>query len=215
MPIVYDNRFYLNDLLISHSYYILKRITDVIFSLLLLIILSPAILGLIIVIKMESPGPVIFKQWRYGFQGKRFQIYKFRTLQHAQSNPTGGQQVCDQDNRMTRLGCFLRRKSIDEWPQLINVLKGDMSLVGPRPHAVDHHDYYLTVIPGYAKRLEVLPGLTGLAQITGCRGATPQLQHMYARLELDRLYIARRTYRLDMKILYLTFKRRAWRIDHF
>lgn len=216
MPIVYNNRFYLGNLVLHNHYPFFKRLTDMILSLVFLIVLSPVFLLLAVAIRLESRGPVIFRQWRYGYQGRQFLIYKFRTLQQHQSCQTGGDQVGDkEDKRLTRLGHFLRRKSLDELPQLINVLKGDMSLVGPRPHAVDHHDYYTGLIPHYANRLHVPPGLTGLAQITGCRGATPQLQHMYARFELDQLYMARRSYRLDMKILYLTMRRRAWRVDHF
>lgn len=198
---------------VSNHYPVLKRGMDVLLSMIAVLVIGPLLPLLVVAIKMDSPGPVIFRQWRYGYQGTQFRIWKFRTLYRDQSHTTGGCQVSPQDQRVTRLGAFLRAYSIDELPQLVNVLRGQMSLVGPRPHAVDHHDHYTGLIPHYETRLDVIPGMTGLAQIKGCRGATPELQHMQERFLLDRLYIQHRSLKTDLKIIYLTLRYCGWRID--
>ncbi len=188
-----------------------KRLTDVAITL----CLTPVLLLLGIVcaylIKMDSPGRIIFKQWRTGLNGKPFVIYKFRSMYDDQCHAHGGLQIAKGDKRLTRVGRYMRRYSIDELPQFWNILKGDMSLVGPRPHAVDHHNHYIAHIPNYERRLDVLPGMTGLAQVMGCRGATRDMTAMQNRFDHDIDYITKRSYCGDLQILVQTISRRAWR----
>ena len=188
-----------------------KRCTDIGLSLICLLLLSPLFLYIMIKIKTGSPGPIFFTQWRSGHLGKRFLIFKFRTLHTEYCHATGGIQITSHDKRLTLIGQWLRQYSFDELPQLINVLRGDMSLVGPRPHAVDHHEYYTQHIRHYERRLSVLPGLTGLAQIAGYRGETPRLSDMQQRFDQDYLYILQQSYRLDTKILWHTLRYQVWR----
>jgi putative colanic acid biosynthesis UDP-glucose lipid carrier transferase len=189
----------------------LKRLIDIVLSFLLLVFLSPLLLFIAMMIKLTSHGPVIFSQERYGYKKKPFLIYKFRTLHHYCTHKKGGDQIKQEDYRLTSFGRFMRCYSLDELPQLFNILKGNMSFVGPRPHAIDHHHYYQKHIPRYNKRLTVVPGLTGLAQIEGWRGATPRLEQMIERLECDCTYIRQRSLATDMRILCLTVVLGAWR----
>jgi undecaprenyl-phosphate galactose phosphotransferase/putative colanic acid biosynthesis UDP-glucose lipid carrier transferase len=181
----------------------LKRTLDVLVAGSLLAILSPLLALVSIAIKLDSPGPVIFRQHRKGFNGREFIIYKFRTMKVAE-NGTIVRQAQQKDVRVTRLGSLLRSTSIDELPQLINVLRGDMSLVGPRPHALAHDDEYSKVIAKYAFRHHMKPGITGLAQVKGFRGETAKLELMERRVDLDLWYISNWSFWLDLWILIRT-----------
>ena len=154
-------------------------------------------------IKLTSSGPVVFYQRRNGFNGQEFVIYKFRTMSVLEDGRAIAQ-AKPGDTRVTRLGRLLRRTSIDELPQLANVLRGNMSLVGPRPHALAHNDQYATLIADYAFRHHVKPGITGWAQINGLRGRTSRLEHMASRVEYDLWYIKNWSFWLDVKIAALT-----------
>jgi putative colanic acid biosynthesis UDP-glucose lipid carrier transferase len=180
-----------------------KRLTDVILSVTILLLFLPLLLLIAVMVKLSSPGPVIFKQRRYGLDGREIAVYKFRTMSVTED---GAQirQASKTDSRITRIGGILRRTSMDELPQLINVLQGRMSLVGPRPHAVAHNEEYRKLIKGYMVRHKVLPGITGLAQVNGCRGETSQLEEMEARVNYDLDYLRRWTPMLDIKIILLT-----------
>jgi len=182
---------------------IAKRLTDVGFSLLILMLLLPLLVVIAILVKASSPGPIIFKQRRYGLDGREIGVYKFRTMRVTEDG-TQIKQASKFDSRITRIGAVLRRSSMDELPQLINVLQGRMSLVGPRPHAVAHNEEYRKLIKGYMVRHKVLPGITGLAQVNGCRGETSQLEQMQARVDFDLDYLRHWTPMLDIKILLLT-----------
>ena len=165
-----------------------KRLTDIGFSAVILLLLLPLLVLIAIMVKISSPGPIIFKQRRYGLDGREIAVYKFRTMRVTED---GAQirQASKSDNRITPVGSLLRRSSMDELPQLINVLQGRMSLVGPRPHAVAHNEEYRKLIKGYMVRHKVLPGITGLAQVNGCRGETLQLEQMEARVNFDLDYL--------------------------
>ena len=180
-----------------------KRLTDVTFSLLLLVAAAPLMLLVALAIKLDSPGRVFFKQTRYGLDGERIVIYKFRTMTVCE-NGDRIVQAKRNDARVTRVGRILRRTSLDEVPQLINVLQGRMSLVGPRPHAVAHNEEYRKVISGYMVRHKVTPGMTGLAQISGCRGETSTVDDMRRRVQYDLEYLRHWCWLLDLKILLRT-----------
>ncbi|RPI59084.1 MAG: undecaprenyl-phosphate glucose phosphotransferase, partial [Lysobacterales bacterium] len=170
----------------------LKRVTDIVFATLMLIVAAPVMLLIALAIKLDSPGRVFFKQDRYGLDGGRIVVYKFRTMT-ACENGAVVVQAKRNDARVTRVGRFLRRTSLDELPQLINVLQGRMSLVGPRPHAVAHNEEYRKLISGYMIRHKVTPGITGLAQVSGCRGETSTLDEMRRRVQYDLEYLRRWT----------------------
>jgi len=180
-----------------------KRLTDILLALLILLLLLPLLALIAVLVKFSSPGPVIFKQRRYGLDGREIAVYKFRTMKVTED---GAQirQASKGDNRITRIGAALRRLSLDELPQLINVLQGRMSLVGPRPHAVAHNEEYRKLIKGYMVRHKVLPGITGLAQVNGCRGETSMLEEMEARVNFDLDYLRHWSPMLDIKIILLT-----------
>jgi putative colanic acid biosysnthesis UDP-glucose lipid carrier transferase len=181
-----------------------KRMTDLVIAALALVALSP-LMGLIaLMIKATSAGPVLFTQKRYGLDGQLIRVYKFRTMTVAEDGDRVLQAKRD-DNRVTRLGRVLRKTSLDELPQLINVLQGSMSLVGPRPHAVAHNEEYRRLISGYMIRHKVLPGMTGLAQINGCRGETARLEDMRERVKYDLDYLRKWSLVLDLEILWRTF----------
>jgi len=180
-----------------------KRPMDVVGSVLGLVVLSPILVLIALFIRMGSAGSPIFGQRRTGEGGRTFVIYKFRTMRVLEDGPTIVQAARD-DDRITGFGRFLRRTSLDELPQLINILKGDMSLVGPRPHAVAHDEYYGLAIPGYNERFLTRPGLTGLAQVSGFRGRTEELRDMAARVDKDLEYIRTWSIGLDMRILLKT-----------
>jgi putative colanic acid biosysnthesis UDP-glucose lipid carrier transferase len=180
-----------------------KRLTDIGLSVVILLLLLPLLLLVAVLVKATSPGPVIFKQRRYGLDGREIAVYKFRTMRVTEDG-VQIRQASKTDNRITRIGGMLRRTSMDELPQLINVLQGRMSLVGPRPHAVAHNEEYRKLIKGYMVRHKVLPGITGLAQVNGCRGETSLLEEMEARVNYDLDYLRRWTPMLDVKIILLT-----------
>jgi putative colanic acid biosynthesis UDP-glucose lipid carrier transferase len=180
-----------------------KRLTDVGLSVMILLMLLPLLVLIAAMVKYSSPGPVIFKQRRYGLDGREIAVYKFRTMRVTEDG-LQIRQASKSDSRITRVGSVLRRTSLDELPQLINVLQGRMSLVGPRPHAVAHNEEYRKLIKGYMVRHKVLPGITGLAQVNGCRGETSQLEEMEARVNFDLDYLRRWTPMLDIKIILLT-----------
>ena len=181
----------------------LKRALDFVLASALLIALVPLFFVVGMLIKLESPGPVIFSQQRKGFNGREFTIFKFRTMNVLEDGPVIRQARLN-DPRVTRVGRILRATSVDEFPQLLNVVLGHMSLVGPRPHAVAHDDDYSKVIAKYAFRQHVKPGLTGWAQVNGFRGETAQLELMERRVDCDLWYIKNWSFWLDLRILVLT-----------
>lgn len=182
---------------------LLKRASDVVLASLMLAIALPAMAVIAAAIKLTSKGSVIFRQRRYGLDGEEITIYKFRTMEVSEDGQKVVQAMKD-DSRVTPLGRFLRKYSLDELPQLINVLQGRMSVVGPRPHAVAHNEQYRQVINGYMIRHKVTPGITGLAQINGCRGETRTLEDMEKRVHYDLEYLRSWSLLLDIKILIRT-----------
>ena len=181
----------------------MKRIVDVLGASAGLLFLSPFLLLVAIAILIEHPGPIIFRQRRSGYRGVPFVIYKFRTMTVLEDGHMVVPASRD-DGRTTRFGRFLRRTSIDELPQLVNVLKGEMSLVGPRPHALAHDELFGATVPGYDDRFLAKPGLTGLAQVSGLRGELRSASCMVARLSKDLEYIRRWSVGMDAKILLKT-----------
>jgi putative colanic acid biosynthesis UDP-glucose lipid carrier transferase len=181
-----------------------KRIEDVLLSSVLLLALSPLFLITSLAVKLDSRGPVLFRQERYGFNNRRIWIFKFRSMRHDPYPDRDVPQTRRNDPRLTRIGGFLRRTSLDELPQLLNVLRGEMSLVGPRPHAAVHNEKYARMIEGYLGRHRMKPGLTGWAQVNGQRGAIRGVDEMKLRLEYDRYYMANWSLLLDIKILLMT-----------
>ena len=182
---------------------VVKRITDIALACSILVIAAPLMLALAVMVRMSSPGPIIFAQRRYGLDGREITVWKYRTMTVLED----GAQVVQarrEDARITSVGRFMRRYSLDELPQLFNVLQGRMSLVGPRPHAVAHNEEYRKLIKGYMIRHKVPPGMTGLAQVNGCRGETARVEDMQARVNYDLEYLRRWTPLLDLKILLLT-----------
>jgi putative colanic acid biosynthesis UDP-glucose lipid carrier transferase len=155
-----------------------------------------------IAVKLSSPGPVFFRQPRHGCNGQVILVWKFRSMRVH--DDTEVKQATQNDSRITRVGAFIRRTSIDELPQLINVLRGEMAMVGPRPHAVAHNHYYGDKIIAYMARHRIKPGITGLAQISGLRGETETLEKMQKRIEKDLAYINHWSLWLDIKILVKT-----------
>jgi len=182
---------------------VLKRLEDLALASLLLVLVAIPMLLIALAIKLTSKGPVLFRQRRHGENGVEFQVLKFRSMTCEDNGPVVAQATRN-DPRITRVGAFLRRTSLDELPQLFNVLSGDMSLVGPRPHAIAHNALYRTKILEYMRRHTVKPGITGWAQVNGLRGETDTLDKMVARVEHDLQYIRSWSPWLDIKILLLT-----------
>jgi undecaprenyl-phosphate galactose phosphotransferase/putative colanic acid biosynthesis UDP-glucose lipid carrier transferase len=182
---------------------LVKRALDVAISLSALVFFSPLLLCTALAIKLDSEGPVIFRQSRNGFSGKTFTMFKFRTMS-VQENGEDVQQATRNDPRVTSIGRLLRSSSIDELPQLINVLLGDMSLIGPRPHALAHDTHFMEIVANYAFRQHVKPGITGWAQVHGARGATPSIDTITKRVDLDIWYIDNWSLWLDFQILLMT-----------
>jgi putative colanic acid biosynthesis UDP-glucose lipid carrier transferase len=180
-----------------------KRLLDLAVSGLLIVVLSPVLMLVALAILLDSRGPLLFAQRRTGLNGVTFPILKFRSM-HVLEDGDNVVQAVDGDARVTRVGRFLRKLSLDELPQLFNVLAGDMSLVGPRPHAVAHDTHYGAAISNYAVRFQAKPGITGWAQVNGARGATPTLAHMQARIDLDAWYVRNASLALDFLILAKT-----------
>ena len=184
-----------------------KRVFDIVVSFLLLLALLPALLLIAVAIRLDSPGPALFRQLRVGHRGKLFMILKFRSMHDAQADLLAHCQTQRGDKRITRVGRVLRRVSLDELPQLLNVLSGDMSLVGPRPHAPGTSVKGVPIdqlVPNYPLRHAIRPGLTGAAQLGGHRGALTSFDQLRARIEADLEYIERRTLRLDIGIIAMT-----------
>ena len=184
---------------------LVKRIFDIFFSIIIIFITLPLLILISILIKTTSKGPVIFKQERYGLDGKSFYIYKFRSMKVVESGSKKGlEQAKINDPRVTKLGSILRKWSLDELPQFINVIEGKMSVVGPRPHAIEHNEQYRKVISGYMQRHAFKPGITGLAQIMDLRGETKSIKEMKKRVELDLIYQREWNLILDLKIILKT-----------
>ena len=182
---------------------LIKRSMDIAISSIALIVLAPFLLLIALLVKLSSPGPVIFRQRRYGLDGEVIDVLKFRTMTVTEDGAVV-QQATREDERVTPIGRWLRRYSIDELPQLLNVLRGNMSLVGPRPHAVAHNEQYRRLIKGYMVRHKVPPGITGFAQVNGCRGETTRLEDMKRRVEYDLDYLRHWSPTLDLRILAQT-----------
>ncbi len=181
----------------------LKRAMDVLVAGGALLFFAPLLALVAVLIKLESPGPVLFRQSRGGLNGQAFTIFKFRSMR-CQENGSKVVQAKRDDDRITTVGRIIRKTSIDELPQLLNVLRGDMSIVGPRPHALAHDEHYGGQIANYHLRFRARPGLTGLAQIKGLRGGTSEVEAMAARIDADNEYIERWTLSGDIKILLMT-----------
>jgi Undecaprenyl-phosphate glucose phosphotransferase len=181
-----------------------KAVFDRVFASLALVSLMPLLIGIAIAVKITSPGPVLFKQRRKGADGRVFTIYKFRTMRVHTEAPGTVSQATRDDPRVTRIGAFLRRTSLDELPQFYNVLRGDMSVVGPRPHALEHDDLYQRVVTGYIHRYRIKPGITGWAQVNGFRGETDRLEKMEMRVAHDLYYLGHWSFWLDMRIIAAT-----------
>lgn len=186
---------------------LVKAIEDRVLSLIILLLISPLMLLIALLVKLSSPGPIFYKQLRHGWDGKPIYIYKFRTM-HMHKEECGViTQATADDPRITAVGKLLRRVSFDELPQFINVLQGRMSIVGPRPHAVEHNEYYKNLITSYMLRHHVKPGVTGWAQVQGWRGETDTLEKMQKRVECDLYYINHWSLWFDVKIIFLTILR--------
>jgi putative colanic acid biosynthesis UDP-glucose lipid carrier transferase len=196
---IYDTPFSANNAFI-------KRAEDIIFGSIILALIAPLMVLIAITIKLTSKGPIIFKQIRYGLNGEKIQVWKFRSMSVCENGDTV-KQATKNDSRITPVGAFLRKTSLDELPQFINVLNGNMSIVGPRPHAVVHNEEYRSLIPGYMLRHLVKPGITGWAQINGWRGETDNLYKMRKRLEFDLEYMREWSLFLDIKIIIFTIFR--------
>ena len=180
-----------------------KRLSDIVLSLQILVLISIPLLIIGLAVKLTSPGPIIFKQRRYGLDGQEIIVYKFRSMTVAEDGAVVVQ-AQKQDSRITPLGRFMRRTSLDELPQFFNVLQGRMSIVGPRPHAVAHNEMYRKLIKGYMQRHKVKPGITGWAQVNGYRGETETLAKMKARIDYDLDYLRNWSLRLDLYIIART-----------
>ena len=183
---------------------LLKSIEDKVLSFLILLLIFPILILVAIAVKLDSPGPVFFRQNRAGWSGKSFKIWKFRSMYVHQEEAGELKQASKGDSRITRVGAFIRKTSLDELPQIFNVLTGDMSLVGPRPHAIQHDKEYSQRIFDYFARHHIKPGITGLAQVRGLRGETIEIEQMVQRIESDIEYINNWSIWLDISILFRT-----------
>jgi putative colanic acid biosynthesis UDP-glucose lipid carrier transferase len=182
-----------------------KRLEDIVFSILILILLLPVMAVIALAVRLSSPGPVIFRQRRYGLYGEKIEVYKFRSMTVTENGDKVTQATKD-DARVTRVGAFLRRTSLDELPQFVNVLQGRMSIVGPRPHAVAHNEQYRKLIKGYMLRHKAKPGITGWAQVNGLRGETDTLDKMEGRIRYDLDYLRSWSIWLDIWIILKTVR---------
>ncbi|PND37639.1 undecaprenyl-phosphate glucose phosphotransferase [Paucibacter aquatile] len=182
---------------------LIKRLSDIVLACVILVLISPILLAVAIGVKLSSPGPIIFKQRRNGLDGEEIIVYKFRSMRTMDNGPVVKQATKD-DPRITKFGAFIRRTSLDELPQFINVLQGQMSIVGPRPHAVAHNEEYRKLIKAYMVRHKVKPGITGWAQVNGLRGETDTIDKMKARVEYDLEYLRNWSLALDLQIIVRT-----------
>ena len=188
-------------------HYVMKALEDRILASMILIMVAPVMAAIALLVKLDSPGPVFYRQNRHGFSKQPVGMLKFRSMYVDMCDAADARsvrQATNDDPRVTRIGRILRRTSLDELPQLINVLKGEMSLVGPRPHAVAHDHYYADLIDDYLGRHRVKPGMTGWAQVNGCRGETRDVNDMRRRIELDLEYIDQWSILFDFRILWRT-----------
>lgn len=183
---------------------VIKRLEDLVIGSIISLLVLPICLGIALAIKITSPGPVLFKQYRTGVNGKQFKVYKFRSMKIHEEESGQVTQATKGDSRITPIGAFLRRTSLDELPQFYNVLQGRMSIVGPRPHALAHNEYYKELVESYMRRHKVKPGITGWAQVNGLRGETDTLEKMEKRVEYDLWYIDNWSLWLDLRIIFLT-----------
>lgn len=207
LPVVFQDGRPLVQLRASYASLAIKRGMDILLSLIALMFLGPFLVAVAVLIRMTSPGPALFRQYREGQGGKIIAIYKFRSMHIDQCDDTGIAQTRCDDERITPIGRFIRKTSIDELPQLINILKGDMSIIGPRPHVagmVAGGVPYKTLVPYYNARLAMRPGLSGWAQANGYRGPTDNPDLAIARIDHDLAYIANFSLWLDLKIIVLT-----------
>jgi putative colanic acid biosynthesis UDP-glucose lipid carrier transferase len=182
---------------------LVKRLSDIVLAALILLVISPVMLAVAIGVKLSSPGPVLFKQRRYGLDGREILVYKFRSMTCMEDGAVVTQATRN-DQRVTKFGAFLRRTSLDEFPQFINVLQGRMSIVGPRPHAIAHNELYRKLVRSYMIRHKVRPGITGWAQVNGFRGETETVEKMKARIEYDLDYLRNWSLKLDLAIIWRT-----------
>ncbi|PFH20852.1 MULTISPECIES: undecaprenyl-phosphate glucose phosphotransferase [Burkholderia] len=189
---------------LPHHAMLQKEIFDRLFAALALLALLPLMVAIALAVKLSSSGPVFFKQFRKGADGREFKILKFRTMRVHVEAAGVVTQATKTDARITRVGRFLRRTSLDELPQFLNVLCGDMSVVGPRPHAIEHDRLYQKVVDGYIHRYRIKPGITGWAQVNGYRGETDRLEKMQKRVEYDLYYLRNWSFGLDMRIVVAT-----------
>jgi Undecaprenyl-phosphate glucose phosphotransferase len=183
---------------------LVKTIEDQVLAFVILILIAPVLLAIALMIKCTSAGPILFKQKRYGIDGKLINVYKFRSMYMHQESEGTVTQAKRNDSRITPVGRFLRRSSLDELPQFFNVLQGRMSIVGPRPHAVAHNEQYKDLVAMYMQRHIVKPGITGWAQVNGLRGETDTLEKMQKRVEFDLYYIENWSIWFDFKIILMT-----------
>jgi putative colanic acid biosynthesis UDP-glucose lipid carrier transferase len=181
----------------------IKRLSDICLTLMILALIWPVMLVVALAVKLTSPGPILFTQRRYGADGESIVVYKFRSMT-VMEDGTQIRQAQKNDQRLTPIGAFIRRTSLDELPQFINVLQGRMSIVGPRPHANAHNELYRTLIKGYMIRHKVKPGITGWAQVSGFRGETDTLEKMEKRISHDLDYLRNWSIWLDLKIIFMT-----------
>lgn len=182
----------------------IKRSEDIVIGSLISLLILPVCVAIALAIKFTSPGPILFKQYREGSNGRHFKVYKFRSMHVHNENDGQVTQAKKNDSRITKIGAFLRRTSLDELPQFFNVLQGRMSIVGPRPHALAHNEQYKELVESYMRRHKVKPGITGWAQVNGLRGETDTLQKMQRRVEYDLWYIDNWSLWLDLKIIVMT-----------
>jgi putative colanic acid biosynthesis UDP-glucose lipid carrier transferase len=183
----------------------IKRGSDIVLAILILLLISPVLALVALGVKLSSPGPVIFRQYRIGLDGEVIEVYKFRSMT-TQDNGAVVAQATRDDPRITRFGAFIRRTSLDELPQFVNVLQGRMSIVGPRPHALAHNEQYRKIVKAYMARHKVRPGITGWAQVNGLRGETDTTDKMAARVEFDLEYLRNWSLGLDLLIIARTAK---------
>jgi putative colanic acid biosysnthesis UDP-glucose lipid carrier transferase len=184
---------------------LIKRFVDIILSTIILILISPVLIVTCLAIRLKSKGPILFKQTRYGLNGKEIKVWKFRSMSVCEDQKII--QVTKDDSRVTNVGKFIRKTSIDELPQFFNVLAGTMSIVGPRPHAVQHNEEFRKIIPHYMRRHTVKPGITGWAQVNGWRGETDTVEKIIKRTEYDMYYIKNWSFWLDIKIILITIQK--------
>lgn len=187
----------------SRSFFIVKRFIDILFSLVIVVLILSWLMPILsLLIKLDSRGPIFFKQKRTGYRGKTFNCFKLRSMKVNKN--ANDLQAALNDPRITRMGKFMRVSNLDELPQFINVLLGDMSIVGPRPHMLADSENFSDIFPGYYNRYLVKPGITGLAQINGFRGPTPNTRSIYKRLQWDLYYVEHATIGMDIQIILLT-----------